>query len=213
MTALLRSVPADQLLDRYPGHQIGTIGAAALPSPDSLIIVIGHDAGQLSRVPGAIEVQGIQRTLADCYACQSSVGSGPILQWILAGSAVALLLPVLILIGTASRLSAARREQRFAAMRLVGATPRQISVVAAEEAIIASLVGVAVGFALFFLFRPLLYRVPFTGTPLARGDLSLHGIDAVLVGSLSRSPRPPPRSSRSGGSGCHHLASPGATPR
>ena len=181
LTDLLSSVPADQLRDRYPGHQIGTIGAAALPSPDSLIIVIGHDAAQLSHVPGAIEVQGIQRTLADCYACQSSVGSGPILQWILAGSAVALLLPVLSLIGTASRLSAARREQRFAAMRLVGATPRQISVVAAEEAIIASLVGVAVGFALFFVFRPLLYRVPFTGTPLAQGDLSLHGVDAALV--------------------------------
>ena len=41
--------------------------------------------------------------------------------------AAALLFPVLIFIGTATRLSAARREQRFAAMRLVGATPRQIS--------------------------------------------------------------------------------------
>ena len=35
--------------------------------------------------------------------------------------APALLMPVLIFIGTATRLSAARREQRFAAMRLVGA--------------------------------------------------------------------------------------------
>lgn len=184
LTNLLRSVAADELRDRYPGHEIGTIGAAALPSPNSLIIVIGYDVGQLSRNPGAVQVRGIQRTLANCYACQSSVGSGPVLEWILAGSAVALVLPVLILIGTASRLSAARREQRFAAMRLVGATPGQISVVAAEEAIVASLVGVAVGFALFFLLRPLLYRVPFTGTPLAQGDLSLHGIDAVLVAVL-----------------------------
>jgi FtsX-like permease family len=181
LTRLLRSLPADQLRDRYPGHQIGTIGAAALPSPNSLIIVIGHDASQLSHVQGAVEVRGIQRSLADCYACQSSVGSGPVLEWILAGCAVALLLPVLILIGTASRLSAARREERFAAMRLVGATPRQISVIAAEEAVIASLVGVAVGFAFFFIFRPLLYRVPFTGTPLSQGDLSLHGIEATFV--------------------------------
>jgi hypothetical protein len=181
LTDLFRSVPADQLRDRYPGHQIGTISAAALPSPNSLTIVIGHDATQLSHLPGAVKVRGIQRTLSNCYACQSSVGSGPVLEWILAGSAVALLLPVLILIGTASRLSAARREQRFAAMRLVGATPRQISVIAAEEAIVASLAGVALGFVLFFPFRPLLYRVPFTGTPLAQGDLSLHGIDAALV--------------------------------
>ena len=39
---LLRSTPAAELGDRFPGHQIGTIGPSALPSPDSLIIVIGH---------------------------------------------------------------------------------------------------------------------------------------------------------------------------
>ena len=167
LTALLRSEPANELRDRFPGRQIGTIGAAALPSPNSLIIVIGHTARQLSQAPGAVEVGAIQRTPANCYACQNSIGSGPVLQFILAGGAVALLLPVLILIATASRLSAARREERFAAMRLVGATPRQISVVSAVEAVVAAVAGVAVGFALFFVFRPLLYHVPFTGAPLA----------------------------------------------
>ncbi len=88
---------------------------------------------------------------------------------------------MLILIATASRLSAARREERFAAMRLVGATPRQISVVSAVEAVVAAVAGVAVGFALFFAFRPLLYYVPFTGAPLAEGDLSLRWIDIVLA--------------------------------
>ena len=88
------------------------------------------------------------------------------------------MLPVLILIATASRLSAARREERFAArreerfaaMRLVGATPRQVPVISAVEATVAAVAGVAVGFALFYLFRPLLYHVPFTGVPLAQGD-------------------------------------------
>jgi hypothetical protein len=181
LTALLRSQPADELRDRFPGRQIGTIGAAALPSPNSLIIVIGHTTRQLSQAPGAVEVGAIQRTPANCYACQSSIGSGPVLEFILAGGAVALLLPVLILIATASRLSAARREERFAAMRLVGATPRQISVVSAVEAVVAAVAGVAVGFALFVGSRPLLYHVPFTGVPLAQGDLSLHGIDIVLA--------------------------------
>jgi hypothetical protein len=181
LTTLLRSEPADELRDRYPGRQIGTIGTAALPSPNSLIIVIGYSARQLSQVAGAVEVGTIQRTPANCYACQSTMGSGPVLQFILAGGAIALLLPVLILIATASRLSAARREERFAAMRLVGATPRQVSVVSAVEAAVAAVAGVAVGFALFFLFRPLLYHVPFTGAPLAQGDLSLHWMDIVLV--------------------------------
>ena len=181
LTTLLQSEPANELRDRYPGRQIGIIGAAALPSPNSLIIVIGHTAHQLSQVPGAVEVGAIQRTLASCYACQNPIGSGPVLQWILAGGAVFLLLPVLILIATASRLSAARREERFAAMRLVGATPRQISVVSAVEAAVAAFAGVAVGFALFYVFRPLLYHVPFTGAPFAEGDLSLHWIDVVLA--------------------------------
>jgi hypothetical protein len=181
LTTLLRSVPANELRDRFPGHQIGIIGAAALPSPNSLIIVIGHSARQLSRVPGAGEVRAIQRTPASCSECQNSVGSGPTLQLILVGGAVALLLPILILIATASRLSAARREQRFAAMRLVGATPGQISVISAVEAVVAAIAGVVVGFAFFFAFRPLLYHVPFTGAPLAQGDLSLQWIDIMPV--------------------------------
>ena len=181
LTTLLRSVPANELRDRFPGRQIGTIGAAALPSPNSLIIVVGDDDRQLSRVPGAVEVRGIQQTPSNCFSCQSGTGSGPVLQWILAGGACALLLPVLVLIATASRLSAARREERFAAMRLVGATPHQISVIAAVEATVAAVAGVAVGFALLFVFRPLLIHVPFTGAPLAPGDLSLRWLDVVLV--------------------------------
>jgi hypothetical protein len=181
LTALLNSEPANELRDRYPGRQVGTIGAAALPSPNSLIIVIGHTARRLSQAPGAVEVGAIQRTPANCYACQNTIGSGRVLQFILAGGAVALLLPVLILIATASRLSAARREERFAAMRLVGATPHQTSVVSAVEAVVAAVAGVAVGFALFSVLRPLLYHVPFTGAPLAEGDLSLHWIDIVLA--------------------------------
>ena len=94
---------------------------------------------------------------------------------------MALLLPVLILIATSSRLSAARREERFAAMRLVGATPHQVAVVSAVEAAVASVAGVAVGFVLFYAFRPLLYRVPFTGSALAPGDLSLVWMDMVIA--------------------------------
>ena len=181
LAQLLRSTPPSELADRFDGREVGIIGPLALPSPSSLIVVVGRNARQLSRVPGAVEVRGIQRTAANCFSCQSGIGSGPVLQWILAAGAVALLLPVLILIATASRLSAARREERFAAMRLVGATPRQVSVISAVEAMVAALAGVAVGFGLFFVFRPLLYHVPFTGAPFAQGDLSLGWVDVGLV--------------------------------
>ena len=93
----------------------------------------------------------------------------------------ALLFPLLIFIATATRLSAARREQRFAAMRLVGATPRQVTVISTVESTVAAVIGVAGGFALFFLLRPLLAPIPFTGVPFFVGDLSLNLPDVLLV--------------------------------
>ncbi len=95
--------------------------------------------------------------------------------------ALALLTPVLIFIATATRLSAARREQRFAAMRLVGARPRQISVIAAVESTVAATAGVAVGFGLFFILRIPLAAVPFTGEPFFPADLSLSMPDILVV--------------------------------
>lgn len=100
---------------------------------------------------------------------------------VLAIGALALLFPVLVFLATATRLSAARREQRFAAMRLVGATPGQVSAIAAVEAIVAAVVGDALGFILFFALRPALQHVAITGAPFAPGDLSLSVGDVVLV--------------------------------
>lgn len=179
LSALLRTTPANELGDRFAGSQAGTIGSAALPAPDSLIIVVGHDASQLSAVPGAQEVSAIQ-TAPGSGNGPAGLGS-PMLQAILAVAAAALLFPVLIFIGAATRLSAARREQRFAAIRLAGGTPRQVSVLAATEAAVAAVAGTVLGFVLFFVLRPALQHVTFTGEPFAPGDLSLHLTDIVLV--------------------------------
>ena len=113
--------------------------------------------------------------------------------------ACALLFPVLIFIGTATRLSAARREQRFAAIRLVGATPRQVSVISAVESTVAAVAGVAAGFGLFFLLRTPLAAIPFTGAPFFPSDLSLSAWTSWPSRSASRSRRQPPRAWRCGG--------------
>jgi hypothetical protein len=190
LSALLRSTPVSELGDRFPGHQIGTIGAAALPAPNSLIIIIGDTASQLSHlqlshVPGAAEVASISVTSpSSCSGSNCAVGAGinaAGIDLILSVVAAALLFPVLIFIGTATRLSAARREQRFAAIRLVGATPRQVSVISAVETSVAAVAGVAAGFGLFFLLRTPLAAVPFTGAPFFPSDLSLSLIDVLAV--------------------------------
>ena len=179
LSHLLHTTPAGQLADRFPGQQVGTIGPAALPAPNSLIIVIGRTARQLSQLPGAAQVASIN---ADASLAGAAGGFNTNrLQTILAVGALALLFPVLIFIGTAARLAGARREQRFAAMRLVGATPRQVTVISTVEASVAAIGGVAIGFAVFFGLRPALTQVAFTGQRFAPGDLSLGLVDIVLV--------------------------------
>jgi hypothetical protein len=178
LTDLLRRVPASELGDRYQGREVATIGAAALPSPGSLIIVIGRTAAQMSRSPRAGEVPGVNTDAS----ISGGVGlSSNRLETILAVGALALLFPVLVFISTATRLAAARREQRFAALRLVGATPRQVSVISAVESTVAAVGGVVLGFVLYFLARPEISSWAVTGQPFAPGDLSLRWLDVVLV--------------------------------
>jgi hypothetical protein len=190
LASLLRSSPADELAGRYPGRLAGTIGDAALPSPDSLYIIIGHTAAQLSRTPDTSAVKTIATALPGGNVRNprgllnpppdEGVGAGGV-DLIFSVVALALLTPVLIFIATATRLSAARREQRFAAMRLVGARPRQISVIAAVESTVAATAGVAAGFGLFFLLRIPLAAVAFTGEPFFPSDLSLSLRDILVV--------------------------------
>jgi ABC-type lipoprotein export system ATPase subunit len=185
LAALLRSTPADQLAGRYPGHLIGTIGDAALPSPNSLVIVIGRTVAQLAHAPGAVRATAIATTPpSGCEQSQCLPGQGMNangIDLIMSVVALAILFPLLIFIGTATRLSAARREERFAAMRLAGATPRQISLIAAVESTVAAVAGVAAGFGLFFGLRIPLASIPFTGTPFFPSDLSLSLPDVLLV--------------------------------
>ena len=100
---------------------------------------------------------------------------------ILSVVALAMLAPVLIFIATATRLSAARREQRFAAMRLVGATRRQVSLLAATESTAAAVLGVAAGFGIFFLLRAPVAGIPFLGEPFFPADMSLSLPDILAV--------------------------------
>ena len=191
LASLLRSTPRDQLADRYPGRLAGQISDTALPSPDSLYVIVGRTAAQMARTADAIPVQAIATTLPafnrvanpkglDSVVPDQGVGAGGV-DLIFSVVALALLTPVLIFIGTATRLSAARREQRFAAMRLVGARPRQISVIAAVESTVAAVAGVAMGFGLFFVLRVPLAAIPFTGESFFPAELSLSLPDILAV--------------------------------
>ncbi|SDD30983.1 FtsX-like permease family protein [Sanguibacter gelidistatuariae] len=183
MAELLAAAPAEQLGDRYDGRLVGIIGDEALPGPDSLVVMIGHEAGELSASGRAQQIQAVSTVSpADCSSCAPGIGinaAGTAL--VLSVVAAALVLPVLIFIGSATRLSAARREQRFAAMRLVGATPGQVRTVSVVESVVASTLGVLLGFGIFALVRPALAQISFTGTRFFLADLALSAVDVVGV--------------------------------
>ena len=194
LAALLRSTPANQLADRYPGHLAGMIGDAALPSPDSLVIIVGRTPAQLAHTPDSVQVTSISttelgwpvpRTEANpqglTYAPPDPGGGQSAIDLILSVVALAILAPVLIFIATATRLSAARREERFAAMRLAGATRRQVSLLAATESTVAAILGVAAGFGIFFLLRIPVAGIPFIGQPFFPAELTLSLRDILVV--------------------------------
>jgi hypothetical protein len=195
LAALLRSTPANQLADRYPGQLAGTIGDAALPSPNSLILIVGRTQAQLAHTPDSVAVTSIATTVSGNPGDdQSEVnrhgltflpadGGAPAsaTDLILSVVALAILTPVLIFIATATRLSAARREERFAAMRLAGATRKQVSLLAATESTAAAILGVVIGFGVFYLLRGPVAGIPFIGAPFFPSELSLSLFDVLVV--------------------------------
>jgi hypothetical protein len=186
LAALLRTTPRNELGDRFPGSQAGTIGERALTGPNELVIFVGYSPAQLAVLPGTFRVSTI------ATAPGKQVWS-PYFRDAFVVGALAFLFPILILIGTATRLAAARREERFAALRLVGATPRQLSVIASVDAIVGALFGTVLGIGIFLLVRPALANTAITSaryfanhvTPTASGYASV--LIAVPVASATTS--------------------------
>ncbi|SDH54106.1 FtsX-like permease family protein [Agrococcus jejuensis] len=94
-------------------------------------------------------------------------GSDAATYQMLAVVALALLaVPLATLGGSAARLSARRRDDRLAALRLLGATSGTVLALAVGEATILALVGAIVGASAAFATAPLIGLIPFAGEPL-----------------------------------------------
>jgi hypothetical protein len=155
LAALIRSVPSDQLGDRFPGSPAGTIGQKALSGPGELVIYVGRTPAQLTALRSTVQVDKIASSPG------KQIWSSYFRDAFIVG-ALAFLFPILILIGTATRLAAARREERYAALRLVGATSRQISLISSVDAIVGALLGTLLGIAIFTLLQPALASTAIT---------------------------------------------------
>jgi cell division protein FtsX len=152
---LLARTPADQLAPRI-GRVVGTIGPEGLRSPQELVAVIGADPSSLTG-KGAEAVTSFRTT-----SLPPDLPPAAILILVLA--VVGALAPVAVFVATATRMAAARREQRLAALRLIGATPAQVSRLAIVEALLYTAIGAPAGVALFFLARPAVALIPLDGS-------------------------------------------------
>ncbi len=147
----MKNVPADQLGDRI-GTVVGTVGDAGLRSPDELVAIVGLDSAALGEM-GASPITGFDTT-------PPTPDIPPVAILMIVLAVIGALVPVAVFVSTATRLSAARREQRLAALRLVGATGSQVTALAAVEALFVTIIGVVAGIGLFLLTRPLVAKIP-----------------------------------------------------
>jgi hypothetical protein len=170
LAALVASEPAAALGARYPGTVVGEVGPAGRAIADDLVAVVGRTPAELG--PDAVPV-----------AAFASTGRDPDLQdhQVMAQlAAVLLVVPTVLLVGALARLTAAQREQRLAALRLVGATPGLVVAVTALETAVAALAGAVGGAGLYHLLLPVAARVELAGAPFRAPDLRLGGA-AVLA--------------------------------
>lgn len=92
------------------------------------------------------------------------------LAWI---AVTCLVIPILTLGGVAARLAIARRDQRFAALRLAGATSRQVTVMTLSEAATQALVGALAGVLIHAAALPVVAQLSFQGRSLEVSELIL----------------------------------------
>ena len=174
---LLARTPGDQLGDRFPGRRTAVVGDAGLSGPDALVVVIGRTPADLAATRKSLLVTEIAST-------PEPLGTTTMYQFGFGLAAIALTLPLMIFIGTGTRLAAARREERYAAMRLVGSTVRQTNAVASVDVAVGAVIGTLAGLAVFAALRPAVAAVPVTGTPFFPHDVTptAVGYGVIAVG-------------------------------
>ena len=135
-----RGVPDDQLRDRFPGGSSARSALTASSCPTSSWASSGTPRSRCAPPTARSEIRGIEQPgeRLDLFAVLG----------VLFGMLAALIIgPVAVFVSMAARVGGVRREQRFAALRLAGATRLQTAALAATETAGAALAGIAVGCA------------------------------------------------------------------
>ncbi len=133
-----------------PWKIVGTIGRAGLHDPDERVVIAGYRHDQLA--PAGIEALHVASWQALSDEARTP-GLQPT-QLIPFAMALALgLTPIAIFVASAARIGQRRRDERAAALRLLGASARQLAFLASAETAVAALIGAVGGVAVIELLR------------------------------------------------------------
>jgi FtsX-like permease family protein len=170
LAALAKSRPPAEVADRFGARSAGLLGDDALRFPEQLVVLVGHteDTMPANAMPRPTLGSG-HAEVDQLLALLSGVG------------VVVLLVPSLVLVASASRLTAARRERRLAALRLAGATPAQVTAMVAAETGLAALGGAVLGVAAGPLLHAAATYVSWDGGTWLANDFALGLLPTVLV--------------------------------
>ncbi|KUM35362.1 hypothetical protein AR689_15120 [Arthrobacter sp. EpRS71] len=170
LARLIDATPAEQLGARY-GARAGIIEDSALAGPDSLVAVVGQPVNAMLSGKPAVAITDFDGTTfaGAAYRTLAVVGG------------IALLTPVLLLIGVVSELGAVARAERFATLQLIGASPRTVAGIAAVEIGISAVIGAVAGVLGAWLMAPLVAHVVIDGTSFFVHDLRIDLVSALAI--------------------------------
>ncbi|MGW0838784.1 FtsX-like permease family protein [Streptomyces sp. NPDC002787] len=188
---LLHRLPADR--HPVPGTPAGTLGRAALAHPGELVAVVGHKPTDTAvTAPREADPRRPDDTVTPTRVADFT--GRPLLYGIGGGyvalakiATILVVIPLLVLGASSARLSVSRRDQRLAALRLIGATPGRIAGMTAAEAVLTGAAGALLGAVGYALLLPAAARVPVAGGTWYVADLwvGLPVLLAVLAGVVA----------------------------
>ncbi|MDT0442989.1 FtsX-like permease family protein [Streptomyces johnsoniae] len=143
---LLDSPEGELLAERFDHRRAGTIGAEGLKGPNELLYYAGTEA---------LPEERALRT--DTFGVDAAGTELPaVLVLLIVVICVVLLMPVAVFMATAVRFGGERRDQRLAALRLLGADTDMTRRIAAGEALVGALFGLVAGVGAFLALRQFL---------------------------------------------------------